>query len=64
MVCVLNRNMSGTDEGGVQDQPLGRCPNCGEMIPAANLLIRYESNGNWPKLFAECSACEDPVHPE
>ncbi|WP_415382236.1 hypothetical protein [Halosimplex sp. TS25] len=56
--------MSGTDEGGIQDQPLGRCPSCGEMIPAANLLIRYESDGNWPKLFAECTACDDPVHPE
>ncbi|WP_459191441.1 DUF7837 family putative zinc-binding protein [Halosimplex sp. J119] len=56
--------MSGIDDWQARDQPLGQCPNCEEMIPAANLLIRYESRGNWPRLFAECPACGDPVHPE
>lgn len=56
--------MSETGDGRISDSPLGKCPNCGEMIPSANLLIRYETDDGWPKLFAECPTCGDPVHPE
>ncbi|WP_449404910.1 DUF7837 family putative zinc-binding protein [Halosimplex salinum] len=56
--------MSGTRDGRARDQPLGRCPICESMIPPGNLLIRYESADGWPKLFAECPGCEDPVHPQ
>mgnify|MGYP000094183753 FL=1 len=56
--------MVGTEDRKLRGGPLGACPNCDVMIPSANLLIRYECEGDWPKLFAECPDCEDPVHPE
>lgn len=43
--------------------PLGTCPGCGEPIAASNLLIKYETDEGWPRMFAECPACEEPVHP-
>lgn len=43
---------------------LGKCPNCAETIPTRNLLIRYEAENGWPKIFAECPACISVVHPE
>lgn len=43
--------------------PLGRCPNCEEQIPSEKLLIKYETAEGWPKMFAECPACNEPVHP-
>ena len=46
-----------------QEGPLGACPNCDVTIPRANLLIAYETESGWPKLFAECPDCEEPVHP-
>ena len=56
--------MAGAEDTGVRNQPLGRCPKCNVMIPTPNLLIRYETADGWPKLFAECPDCRDPVHPE
>jgi len=56
--------MAGTDDRELRGGPLGACPNCDVMIPSANLLIRYESEGDWPRLFAECPDCGNPVHPE
>lgn len=56
--------MAGSSGRGTRGQPLGRCPGCGEMIPSANLLIRYETAEGWPKLLAQCDDCEDPVYPE
>lgn len=47
-----------------QRPPLGTCPECGRQIPAGNLLIKYESPGGWPRMFAECPNCAIPVHPE
>ncbi|WP_152436393.1 DUF7837 family putative zinc-binding protein [Halosimplex carlsbadense] len=61
---MVTRYMVGTDDRGLRGGPLGACPNCDVMIPSANLLIRYESEGDWPRLFAECPDCENPVHPE
>lgn len=45
-------------------ETLGRCPVCDAWIPSRKLLIRYETAEGWPRLFAECPACEVPVHPE
>ncbi|WP_167837266.1 DUF7837 family putative zinc-binding protein [Halosimplex halophilum] len=56
--------MAGTEDRELRGETLGACPNCEVMIPSANLLIRYDSEGDWPKLFAECPNCEKPVHPE
>lgn len=42
---------------------LGKCPNCAEGIPPRNLLIRYETEGGWPRMFAKCPACGSVVHP-
>lgn len=56
--------MARAEDRVVRSQPLGRCPNCEVMIPPENLLIKYETDGGWPKLFAECPDCRDPVHPE
>lgn len=43
--------------------PLGACPNCASLIPEPNLLIKYESAGGWPRMFAECPTCGQVVHP-
>ncbi len=61
---MIPRNMAGTEDRELRGETLGACPNCEVMIPSANLLIRYDSEGDWPKLFAECPNCEKPVHPE
>jgi len=61
---VVTNCMAGTDDRELRGGPLGTCPNCDVMIPSGNLLIRYESEGDWPRLFAECPDCENPVHPE
>ena len=47
------------------DQPLlGRCPDCGQELLRETLLISYRTANGWPKMFAECPACDEPVHPE
>jgi len=46
-----------------REGPLGTCPTCERDIPRENLIIAYEADGDWPRLFAECPSCEDPVHP-
>jgi hypothetical protein len=43
---------------------LGRCPECGESIPAAWLLVEYEKDDGETGIWAECPACEDVVEPE
>jgi hypothetical protein len=43
---------------------LGRCPNCGESISSAWLLIRYETEDGETGIWAECPACETVVSPE
>ena len=55
--------MASLARGGAEAAILGRCPNCDADIPAAGLLIEYETDGGWPQMFAECPACADVVHP-
>lgn len=55
--------MSGRSDRTRRDGPLGTCPNCDGDVPREYLLIRYETDDGWPKLFAECPTCEEPVHP-
>jgi endogenous inhibitor of DNA gyrase (YacG/DUF329 family) len=43
---------------------LGRCPDCGEPVPEAWLLIEYETVDGEKGIYAECPACEDVVAPE
>lgn len=45
------------------DSTLGACPVCGTKIPAGLLLIEYERNED-RAMYAECPACEEPVHPQ
>jgi RNase P subunit RPR2 len=49
---------------GTEDPPLGSCPACRTEIPSTNLLIRYEPADGWPRLFATCPQCDNPVAPE
>lgn len=42
---------------------LGACPHCEATIPAAKLLIEYETSSGRDR-FAECPACEVVVTPE
>jgi len=46
-----------------QDQSIGVCPFCGSTLPAGSVLIEYESAGE-QRVFARCSDCREPVHPE
>lgn len=45
-------------------QTLGRCPDCGEYIPEAWLLVKYQKDDGTKSVWAECPACEDVVAPE
>jgi len=42
----------------------GRCPECGEQISEAGLLIKYETSDGETRLWADCPACETVVRPE
>jgi len=46
-----------------QDQSLGVCPFCGSVLPAGSVVITYEVDGE-QRVFARCSECREPVHPE
>ncbi|QLH83784.1 hypothetical protein [Halosimplex pelagicum] len=46
------------------ESSLGRCPDCGEQIPEAWLLIEYETDESETEIWAECPTCEDVVAPE
>jgi len=46
-----------------QDQSLGVCPFCGSVLPAGSVVITYEADGE-QRVFARCSECQEPVHPE
>ena len=44
-------------------QILGCCPNCGERIPTAWLLVLYQKDDGTEGVWAECPSCEDVVAP-
>jgi len=46
------------------DASLGRCPDCGERISRAWLLVEYEKDNGTTGIWAECPSCEDVVSPE
>lgn len=43
---------------------LGRCPDCGERISEAWLLVEYKKDDGETGIWAECSTCEGVVSPE
>lgn len=43
---------------------LGRCPECGRIIPSGWTLIEYERANGETAVFAECPSCEAVVRPE
>lgn len=64
-MCYLSGSNMDVREGRTEfESNLGACPNCDATIPSAFLLISYETSDGWPKMFAECPACDDVVHPE
>ncbi|CQH63594.1 small CPxCG-related zinc finger protein (plasmid) [Halobacterium hubeiense] len=46
------------------DLSLGQCPNCGEPISHAWLLVEYTKDDGTDGVWAECPSCEDVVEPE
>lgn len=42
---------------------LGFCPQCGCEVPAAYLLIEYETENGQPGRWAECPGCENVIDP-
>ena len=46
------------------ESSLGRCPDCGESIPSAWLLVKYEKEDGTESVWVECPECEDVVAPE
>lgn len=42
---------------------LGRCPACEATIPTDRLLAAYVTDGEWPRMLAECSDCAAVVAP-
>jgi len=43
---------------------LGDCPNCGERIPEARLLVEYTKDDGETGIWADCPSCNDVVAPE
>jgi len=43
---------------------LGQCPECGEPIPDAWLLLKYQKQDGTEGVWAECPACKDVVAPK
>lgn len=43
---------------------LGRCPECGEDISVAWILVEYEKADGTEGVWTECPACESVVAPE
>lgn len=41
----------------------GHCPECKVPVPSVNVLVEYETNEGWHRVFAECPVCEDVIHP-
>ena len=46
------------------ESSLGRCPECGEDISEAWILVEYEKNDGTEGVWTECPACGDVVAPE
>jgi len=46
------------------DASLGQCPDCGESISAAWLLVEYRKDDGTEGVWAECPSCKDVVAPE
>jgi hypothetical protein len=46
------------------DSSLGQCPDCGERISDAWLLVEYSRDDGTDGVWAECPSCEDVVAPE
>lgn len=43
--------------------PLGVCPNCGVTLSQAEKLIEYRREDGSVGVYADCSSCDDVVHP-
>jgi len=43
---------------------LGRCPECGEEVSTAWVLIEYERADGSTGVWAECPTCGEVVSPE
>jgi len=39
------------------------CPYCGSTLEAGSIILEYEVEGE-RRVFAECTQCNEPVHPE
>ncbi|TKX37086.1 hypothetical protein EXE51_08435 [Halorubrum sp. CGM5_25_10-8B] len=46
------------------ESSIGRCPECGEEISEAWILVKYEKNDGTEGVWTECPACTDVVAPE
>ena len=42
---------------------LGVCPFCGSTLKAGSIILEYEVDGQ-RRVYAQCSECGEPVHPE
>jgi len=42
---------------------LGVCPFCGSTLAAGSIILEYEVDGEH-RVYAGCSECNEPVHPE
>ncbi|WP_457769213.1 DUF7837 family putative zinc-binding protein [Halobacterium salinarum] len=46
------------------DSSLGQCPDCGDPITSAWLLVEYRKDDGTDGVWAECPSCGDVVAPE
>jgi len=46
------------------ESSLGRCPECGEDISEAWILVEYKKNDGTEGVWAECPACGEVVAPK
>jgi len=46
-----------------RNSTLGVCPFCGSTLKAGSIILEYEVDGQ-RRVYAQCSECGEPVHPE
>ncbi|WP_435348256.1 hypothetical protein [Haloarchaeobius sp. HRN-SO-5] len=53
----------GVRDSAARGRTLGTCSECAASIPQANLVVKYVTPTDWPRILAECPECDAVVHP-
>lgn len=48
---------------GSEKSTLGMCPYCGSPLDSGSIILEYEVDGD-RRIYADCTECDEPVHPQ